>query len=112
MAPCEVEFRLQGREEWVRLRQLNSGEAPGSFTDVSKGGREVYLFECSPDDSFTIIYRSKSGIDYDLGTRGEERVVVPTEKPEVVKVLSKGESYEIEVTTERGRTGTFRFAHK
>lgn len=112
MAPCEVEFRLQGQGDWLKLRPLNPGNAPGSFSDVSRGRRDVYMFECSDDGQYTVIYRSGLGIDYDLGKEREIRVIEPAEKPEVVEVLAEGESFEIEVTTERGQTGTFRFTHK
>lgn len=110
MSPCEVELRPKGQKEWLKLESINPGDQPGSISDVSKGQRDIYLFECAPDNSKSTIYRSRLGVDWDVDEA--TRAVTPLKGREVIKELKKGESFELEVTTERGQSGTFRFTHK
>ena len=110
MSPCEVEFRPKGQKEWLKLESINPGDQPGSISDVSKGKRDIYLFDCAPDNSKSTIYRSPVGVDMDVGEAA--RVITPLKDLEVIKEVKRGESHELEVTTERGHSGTFRFTHR
>ena len=110
MSPCEVEIRPRGEEEWLKFNAIKPGDPPGSISDVSKGQRDIYLFDCAPDNSKSTIYRSRLGVDWVVDEA--TRVVTPLEDVDVIKELKKGESFELEVTTERGHSGTFRFTHK
>lgn len=111
MAPCEVEIRAPNSEKWIRIGQLNPRDAPGSFSNIREDGvREIVLFECSEDDSETRIFRSGLGIDWESGDlRG---VISSLELLELVKTLKKGESYEMNITTDRGTRAVVRFSHK
>ena len=110
MAPCELEFRPRGQNQWLKVGTVSPGDPLGSISDVSKGQRDVYLFECSPDDSKTTIYKSRLGVDWNIDEH--TRAITPLEKMESVQELKKGESFELEVTTERGHSGTFHFTHR
>ncbi len=110
MSPCEVEVRPKGQKQWVKLGTIKPGDLPGSILDVSKGQRDVYVFDCAPDNSKSTIYRSRFGADWDAGKAA--RVAALLEGIDVVKEIKQGESHELEVTTERGHPGTYRFTHR
>lgn len=111
MSPCEVETRAPGSEKWIKIGQVGPGDRPGSFSNIREDGiREIVLFESSKDDSETRIFRSGLGIDWEAG---DLRGVIPdTELLELVKTLKKGESYEMNISTDRGTKAVIRFTHK
>lgn len=72
--------------------------------------REIILFECSKDNSETRIFRSGLGIEWE---REESREIVSNlELLERVKTLKKGETYEMNITTDSGLRAVMRFTHK
>ncbi len=111
MSPCELEIRAPASEKWIRLGQLNPGRKPGSFSNIREDEvREIVLFECAEDDSETRIFRSGLGIDWEAGNlRG---VIPDPELLELVRTLKAGESYEMNITTDRGTKAVVRFTHK
>lgn len=114
MAPCEIEFYQEGPGRWLKIGKVRPGEPPGSMSNNKRGGiREIILFECAGDDSQTTIYRSGQGADAELGEKGKLRLVLPNpEKLEILKTLKRGESYEMEITTDRGHKERIRFSQK
>ena len=114
MAPCELEVYIPTQEKWVKVIENKLGDPPGSFSNVKPDGkREIYLVECAKDDSQTTISRSGLGVDAELGERGELRVVIPdSERMEVVKSIRKGESFEMEIATDRGTHSKIRITHR
>ena len=75
------------------------------------GKRDVYIFECSKDDSYSVIYHSKFGLDRLL--KEDLRECLALGKLEVVRVLRKEESYEIMVKTDISREKRrIRFTHR
>jgi hypothetical protein len=111
MAPCEFEIRAPDSEKWIKIGQLNPLNRPGSFSNIREDEvREIVLFECSNDDSETRIFRSGLGIDWEAG---DLRGIAPyPELLELVKTLKKGESYEMNITTDRGTRAVVRFSHR
>ncbi len=86
-------------DEWKKIGELKPGDPIGSISNNKPNGtRDIYMFECLPDGSKSIIYRSKAGIDIEYGlTR-----MVTTEGAEVIKELRIGdEPYIMEVSTDR-----------
>lgn len=69
------------------------------------------MFDCAPDNSKSTIYRSGFGADVDFGAI---RAVVPDpSRLEVVRELGKGESFELEVKTDRSsEPRKIRFTHR
>lgn len=76
------------RKEWIKLPELNPGDRPGSVSqNKPDGSREVYLFECAPDDSHSTIYRSALGVD----AATSDKRIVTTGGLEVIRELRRGE---------------------
>ncbi|TSC85398.1 MAG: hypothetical protein G01um10147_1174 [Microgenomates group bacterium Gr01-1014_7] len=76
------------RNEWIKLSQLNPGDRPASMSQNKPDGtREVYLFECAPDNSHSTVNRSTSGAD---ASNPDIRIVV-TEGLELIKELRRGD---------------------
>ena len=99
------------RREWVILSELSPGDRPASLSQNKPDGmREVYLFECAPDDSCSIINRSTGGID----AANSNVRVVGTQELELVKKLRRGEEpYTLTMLADGDTQGRiFRFSHK
>ena len=111
MAPCEVETRAPDSEKWIKIDQLNPLDRPRSFFNIREDEvREIVVFKCSEDGSETRIFRSGLQVEWEAG---DLRGIFPyPELLELVKTLKKGESYEMNITTDRGRRAVMRFTHK
>ena len=110
MAPLEIEVQSVD-EQWVEVGEVKPGDRPGSISDSTPKGRQVYLFSCKGDDSGSTIYRSKFGMDVDLSNTA--RLINNLTGFETVKELSKGESFEMNVKTDRApEPRHIRFTHK
>jgi len=111
MSPCEVEIRAPRSEKWIKIGQLNPGRRPVSFANIREDEvREIVLFECSNDGSETRIFRSGLGIEWE---REESRgIVSDLELLQLVKTLKRGETYEMNITTDRGTRAVMRFTHR
>ena len=60
--PLRVQIKIENK--WYNSGLLRPGDAPGSMSDNKLGKqREVYMFECSKDDTHSTLLRSKKGID-------------------------------------------------
>ena len=111
MAPLELEVQNQQTKQWTKAGEVKPGDRPGSISDNTQQGRQVYLFSCKSDDSGSIIYRSKFGVDVDLSNT--TRLVENLTGFETVKELIRGESFEITVKTDRSpEPRKIRFTHK
>jgi len=113
MAPLSLEVYNTGEKRWVQLSYVNPGDRIGSISsNKPDGSRELYLFECSPDDSKSLIYRSESGLDIEI-ERGVLREALTTGL-EVVKELRRGdEPYMLLIKTDKSpEFRQVRFAHK
>ncbi len=83
--------------EWVKMGDLKPGEIPGSISQNKPDGkREIYIFECEPDDSKSVIYRSESGVDI---ATPQIRAAL-TEGLEQVAILTEGQDYKLSVKTD------------
>ncbi|HEY5601343.1 MAG TPA: hypothetical protein VIK81_04665 [Patescibacteria group bacterium] len=112
MSPLSVEIYNPEARNWVKAGEVKPGDPPGSISDnKTDGSRDIYMFDCAPDNSKSTIYRSSFGADVDLGT-----VRVVTSDPsrlETIKELKTGESFEMEVKTDRSpESRRIRFVHK
>ena len=108
MSPCEVEVRARGSEKWIKFGQLNPGRRPVSFANIREDGvGENILFKCSKDNSETRIFRSGLGIEWE-----REEPSSTLDLLQLVKTLKKGETYEIDITTDRGIRAVMRLTHK
>jgi len=111
MSPLSVEVYREDQNEWVGVGEINPGNRPGSISDNKPDeSRDLYIFECSKDDSQSTIYRSKGGVDTE---KGDMRAVIALGGLSIVKELKRGESYEMKVRTDVGREPRkIRFSHK
>lgn len=110
MSPLYTEVHIGGNN-WHQVGVLNPGDNPGSMSDNRPdGSRQVYLFECSADDSHSLLYRSKAGIDAEIGVVR----VMATDGLEEIKCLTKGDKpYSIRVQTDGNPRPTLvRFIHR
>jgi len=95
--------------KWIKIGNINPKDQPGSVSNNKiDGSREIYIFECSPDNSKSTIYRSITGLDTEIG---KDRLVT-TVSAEVVKELRKGDIYEMKIKTDKNRESRLiRFTH-
>ena len=108
MAPLKIE--VYGRDTWAKVGDIKPGNPSGSISNNNpNGSRDVYVFECLPDNSGSVIYRSKGGCDAETGRAR----VLSTIGTEVVRELKRGDlPYEMEVKTDRSaETRRIRFTH-
>jgi len=112
MSPLSLEaYAPEGR--WAKVGNVNPGDPPGSIShNKPDGGRELYLFECSQDDTHSIIYRSPLGLDIAMGK--SRQVFTDTSSWEVLRELRKGdEPYEMTVKMDRSpEARLIRFIHE
>jgi hypothetical protein len=88
-------------EGWVRCGAVGPGGIPGSLSDHSVDGtRQVVLFHCAPDKSYSVIARSRGGIDVE---HGELRTISAAMGSETLATLRNGESFELLRRSESGR---------
>ena len=108
MSPCEVEVRAPGSEKWIKFGQLSPGRRLVSFPNIREDGvREIVRFECSKDGTETRIFRSGLGIEWE-----REEPSSTLELLQLVKTLKKGETYEMNITTDWGIRAIMRLTHK
>jgi hypothetical protein len=87
------------------------GDPPCSLSNNKPdGSSEIILFGCFPDDSKTIIVRSRAGIDIEFDSIREVRSVPGA--LEVIRELNHGESFEMDIVTDSGAKRRIRFTHK
>ncbi|MCX6774499.1 MAG: hypothetical protein NTY99_00195 [DPANN group archaeon] len=109
MAPLDVEI-CGPDEKWIKVNTVKPIDLPGSITDNKPdGSRELYIFQCSLDGLYSIIYRSKAGIDAEKGLGR----MITTTGLDVVKELKKGDKpYEMSIKTDKSsETRRIRFVH-
>jgi hypothetical protein len=87
MAPLLLEIYNANKKNWIKVGEVKPGDPPGCLSDNKPDGRYIYVFECFPDDSESVIYRSKFGVDIEIG----QMRAFATLSLEVVKELQKGE---------------------
>lgn len=105
--PLLVEVYQESRG-WVHIGTINPGEPAGSISDNHEGQRDVYLFTCLRDDSQSIIYRSKRGLDIESG---KVRDIISNEF-DIIRRLAKRDSYEMQVKTDASpKPRRIRFTH-
>lgn len=111
MPPLEIETQHPQTKSWIKIGEVKTGDSPGTISDNTPQGRQIYLFSCKDDDSGSVIYRSKFGMDVDLSNTS--RLVNNLTGFETVKELSKGESFEMTIKTDRSpEPRDIRFTHK
>lgn len=110
MSPLNVEVYNAQRNEWIRAGEVKPGDPPGSISqNKPDGSREVYLFQCEPDDKSSVIYRSEAGIDV---ANPQIRVIDSVGLEEVAR-LTEAESHTISVKTDvSDARRVIRFTHQ
>ena len=112
MSPLKVEISRDG-SRWIPVGPELTGNHPSASMSNNKddGSRELIFFECAKDDSKSTIYRSGAGIDMDLGVLRVSEIDVS--RLEVIRELLRGESFEMDVRTDRSSEKLrVRFTHK
>lgn len=86
MAPLTLEMHVPAKG-WIKIGEARPGDPTGSISDNKPdGSRDIYMFVCLPDDSKSVIYHSRGGVDTEMGPL---RVVSPT-GVDIIKELKKG----------------------
>lgn len=110
MSPTELEIFIKKRG-WIKVAEAGPNDPPGSLSNSKKdGSRDLYLIECAKDDSRTTLYLLGYGLDADLG-KVRLAKIDPT-KLKVIKEIKRGDSFEMEITTDRGIHTKIRIYHK
>ena len=112
MPPLHIEVFHPTNKNWVRVGEIHPTDPKGSMSDnKSDGNRDVYMFGCEPDDSKSTIYRSGAGVDTEVGVFRE--ISMDPSRLEVVRELRNGESYEMDVNTDKSpEKKKVRFIHR
>jgi hypothetical protein len=94
-----------GGSGWARAGVLNPGDREGSLSDNrGDGWRCLVLFRCEPGRS---VWLDRVPLDFAIG---RARVVIP-QGPEELATLADGESFERDITTDRGLSCRVRWTH-
>ena len=107
--PLRMDAYAGGR--WVFVAKLGPGQPCATLSDNKPdGSRDIYKLECLPDDSGSVVYRSRAGVDADLG---DTRIVFSLEF-EKLAVLTEGDKpYEMGLRTDRSpEARRVRFSHE
>lgn len=110
MSPLKIEVYNAERNKWIKAGVVEPGDSPGSISqNKPDGSREVYLFQCEPDDRSSVVYRSEGGIDI---ATPQIREVDTTGLVEVAR-LKDGQSHTISVKTDVSEVRrVIRFTHE
>jgi len=94
---------------WIEIGKVKPGDLPGSISDNKPdGSRDIYIFGCLLDDSKSVIYRSKAGLDGEIGL---VRVLTSADL-ETVAELKRGDTHEMRIKTDRSpEERRIRFTH-
>lgn len=111
MSPLKLKIFRERQGGWVTIGDVKPGDRPGSISDnKADGARDVYVFECSEDDSKSTIYRSEGGLDTE---KGDVRAVISLKGLSIVKELKRGEFYEMKIKTDKSpQPRKIRFSHE
>lgn len=97
MSPLRIEILGPQRDTWFKVSEIKPGEQPGSVSqNLPDGGREVYLFAPEPDDSKSVIHKSRAGVDI---VSADTRHII-TEDLELIASLASGESYTLSLRSD------------
>jgi hypothetical protein len=94
-----------GGSGWRQAGTLNPGDRDGSLSDNRNGHRGLIVFRCEPGRS--VIFLSAAGVDFEFG---DERIIA-TDGLEELAALGPGESFERDVTMDRGLSCRVRWTH-
>jgi hypothetical protein len=105
-----VELRFGG--EWHRAGwPLSADDAPGSMSHNGPAGRQVYVFGC--DGPYSLVMRSKAGIDSEHAGGLVRKLAVLEGFEEVARLTPERPSFECWLQTDRMREPMrFRFRHQ
>lgn len=100
------ECRTDAAGPWLKLGTLTPQVPPGSISHNAAGARDVILFRCCGD--YSLVERSLGGADIE---EGAARTIL-TDGTELLATLRDGESFEMAVTSDGGRSYTARWTHQ
>lgn len=104
------EILRPGTEEVLKNRIFQPGEGSTVTNNLADGSRELYVFGCAEDNTFSFIQKSTSSNDV-LLSRTERYVPKSTIFKEVA-TLSPDQPFTISVVTDRGTMADVRLTHK
>ncbi len=112
MSPLRVEIYRPDIKQYAQAGEVSFGDPPGSMSDNKPDGtRDLYIFECSPDDSKSTIYKSELGVDVSQGNL--RAVISDRARWNIVKELRKNQSFEMNVRTDVSpKPRQVRFTHR
>lgn len=83
-----IEMRKEN-QEWLRTPSLKQNDPPGSMSNNTETGRDLYLFQCLGD--YSVISKSNVGMDAEVNN-GKNRLVI-SNNFSPVSILKNGESF-------------------
>jgi hypothetical protein len=95
-----LEVFHEERGQWLPVAEQRPGAPPGTLSDHTPQGRQLYLAVLAPDGSSAEVRQVAPGLDVEVGPGGVGRLVSGGEGT-VLATLAPGASYERTVTTDR-----------
>ncbi|MCW6160243.1 MAG: hypothetical protein LVQ95_04110 [Candidatus Micrarchaeales archaeon] len=116
MPPLTIEVYSDEAKRWIEAVRLKPGDNPGSMSNHTPDmRREIIMFKCSADDSRSIIYKPKTSVDFTVCAKSSAaslRMVSTLGDLDIIRTLRKGDSLEMNVTTDISRgPRTVKFTH-
>jgi hypothetical protein len=96
-AALTIEAEVAGRAGWTLVGAVRSGQRPGSISQNTAAGREAILFYCQGLTGYVCRSRGQTGLDLEGGLR-----VVECSDLDQLAVLEPGQTFELDVTSDRG----------
>lgn len=106
----KVEAYNSDEKSWIPVGLLPPGQRGSMSQNLPDGGREIYVFECSLDDTHTTLSKGPFGVDIEVG---RYRVLDTLEGMEVVQELRIGDpAYVLSIKTDKSeKIQMVRFSH-
>lgn len=115
MSPLRIEVFNEVNQEWIETRKFNPTDSPDyvPYSNPNEEG-EIYLAECKPDDSKSIIYSVSPWIEDPKELAKASPFLADRSKFVTVQEIRDGDKpFEMDIKTDKdSETRRFRFTHE
>ncbi len=107
--PTRIEAYVPSVKKWVKVDIINPGALDRSLPNRQGKEARLVIFSCLPDDSGSIVRRSK--VAYPAGITDLKESTPDPSEYRIAKKLNAGESVVYNLQTEPGKTRRIRITH-